>query len=247
MGILRKRGDKMGRKEKRLKILKDKCREINYTLLTEEYVNNKTKLDIICDKGHEWHPTFDNFINKDRRCRKCADIQNGIKQTLLWEEVLNRVEPYGYKMISTEKDYINQDSKLKAYCPNGHIYSFSLNNFQQGKRCSECLKSSGEQEISRILDKYSIKYIYNYRFSDNIVKNKPFDFLLVNKNICIEYDGEQHYHVQFNKTLSELENQHRIDDIKTKYCKDKNIKLIRIPYWDFKNIEDILIKELNLK
>lgn len=97
------------------------------------------------------------------------------------------------------------------------------------------------------MDKYSIKYIYNYRFSDNIVKNKPFDFLLVNKNICIEYDGEQHYHVQFNKTLSELENQHRIDDIKTKYCKDKNIKLIRIPYWDFKNIEDILIKELNLK
>lgn len=237
----------MGRKEERLKILKDKCKEINYTLLTKEYINNKTKLDIICDKGHEWHPTFDNFINKNRRCRKCADIQNGINQKLPWEEVLNRVEPYGYKMISTEEDYINQDSILKAYCPSGHIYEFSLNNFQQGKRCGQCLKSNGEQEISRILNKYSIKYIYNYRFNDDIVKNKPFDFLLVDKNICIEYDGQQHYHIQFNKTPLDLENQHRIDNIKTKYCKDKNIKLIRIPYWDFKNIEDILIKELNLK
>ena len=34
-----------------------------------------------------------------------------------------------------------------------------------------------------------------------------------------------------------------------KILKDKcrEINLIRIPYWDFKNIEDILIKELNLK
>ena len=28
---------------------------------------------------------------------------------------------------------------------------------------------------------------------------------------------------------------------------DNNIRLLRIPYWDFKNIESILIKELKLK
>ena len=27
---------------------------------------------------------------------------------------------------------------------------------------------------------------------------------------------------------------------KTEYCKDNNITLIRIPYWDFNNIENIL-------
>ena len=37
------------------------------------------------------------------------------------------------------------------------------------------------------------------------------------------------------------------DNIKTQYCKDNNIKLIRIPYWDYKNIEKILVEELNLK
>ena len=34
------------------------------------------------------------------------------------------------------------------------------------------------------------------------------------------------------------------DNIKTKYCEDNHIKLIRIPYWDFDNIEQILTKEL---
>ena len=242
-----KGGYNMIRKEEKLKILKDKCNEINYTLLTKEYVNNKTKLNIICDKGHEWHPTFDNFINKNRRCRKCADIQNGINQRLPWKEVTSRVEPYGYKLITTEKEYINQDSKLKAYCPNGHIYEFSINNFQQGKRCSKCLMSSGEQEISRILSKYSIEYIFNYRFKDEAVKTKPFDFKIYNKNICIEYDGQQHFHMQFDKTLLELMNQHYSDNIKTQFCKNNNIQLIRIPYWEFNNIEQILIEKLNLK
>ena len=237
----------MVRKEEKLKILKNKCNEIKYTLLTKEYINNKTKLNIICDKGHEWHPTFDNFINKNRRCRKCADIQNGINQRLQWEEIMRRVESYGYKLITTEKEYVNQDSKLKAYCPNGHIYEFYINNFQQGKRCSKCLMSSGEQEISRILSKYSIEYIFNYRFKDESVKTKPFDFKIYNKNICIEYDGQQHFHMQFDKTLLELMNQHYSDNIKTQFCKNNNIQLIRIPYWEFNNIEQILIEKLNLK
>ena len=33
----------------------------------------------------------------------------------------------------------------------------------------------------------------------------------------------------------------------SKYCKDNNIKLITIPYWEKNNIEKILIKELDLK
>lgn len=36
------------------------------------------------------------------------------------------------------------------------------------------------------------------------------------------------------------------DNIKTQYCEDNNIKLIRIPYWEFNNIETILNKKLNL-
>ena len=34
------------------------------------------------------------------------------------------------------------------------------------------------------------------------------------------------------------------DKIKDKYCVDNNIKLLRIPYWEFENIENILKCEL---
>ena len=73
----------------------------------------------------------------------------------------------------------------------------------------------------------------------------PFDFYLPQYNICIEYDGEFHYKMIME--YDEFINQKIRDTIKTVYCKENNIKLIRIPYWEFNNIENILIKELNLK
>jgi uridylate kinase len=46
------------------------------------------------------------------------------------------------------------------------------------------------------------------------------------------------------KAINKLKKQKIKDSIKTKYCKDNNIKLIRIPYTEFKNIENILKKEI---
>jgi hypothetical protein len=34
------------------------------------------------------------------------------------------------------------------------------------------------------------------------------------------------------------------DNIKTQYCLEHNIKLLRIPYYDYKKIEDILLANL---
>ena len=75
----------------------------------------------------------------------------------------------------------------------------------------------------------------------------PFDFYLPDFNILIEYDGQQHFKpIDFAGKGEEwaiknmLETQRR-DNIKTQYCKDNNIKLIRIPYFEFENIEQIFI------
>ena len=37
------------------------------------------------------------------------------------------------------------------------------------------------------------------------------------------------------------------DDIKNVYCIENNIKLIRIPYWEKENLEEIILNELNIK
>ena len=65
-----------------------------------------------------------------------------------------------------------------------------------------------------------------------------FDFYLPDYNCCIEYDGVQHFE-ESSLCSDTLEERQYRDNIKNQYCKDNNIKLIRIPYTDFKilNIE----------
>ena len=52
--------------------------------------------------------------------------------------------------------------------------------------------------------------------------------------------------MQFDYSLLDLMNRKYIDDFKSEYCFTNDINLIRIPYWDFNIIEQILINELNL-
>lgn len=65
-------------------------------------------------------------------------------------------------------------------------------------------------------------------------------------NIAIEYDGKQHFEdVYFGGKESTLDYVKSNDKIKTEYCKNNNIKLIRIPYTELKNINTILEQEIN--
>jgi hypothetical protein len=71
----------------------------------------------------------------------------------------------------------------------------------------------------------------------------PFDFYLPKYNICIEYDGEQHFEpLEFFGGIKAFDELKKRDEIKTKFCRDNNIKLIRISYRDSikKYLEKIL-------
>lgn len=84
------------------------------------------------------------------------------------------------------------------------------------------------------------------------IKPLPFDFYLPEYNVCIEYDGIQHFEpTRFNKKMTiEEANDNFIqqkfrDEIKNNYCKNNNIKLLRIPYTEYDNIEKVINKYLS--
>jgi very-short-patch-repair endonuclease len=113
--------------------------------------------------------------------------------------------------------------------------------------CPKCRESKGEKSIFKWLKNNGIYVIQEYKFGDCRDKRKlPFDFYLPDYNVCIEYDGEQHHTVRTNffGGNDKFKQLKRRDKIKTKYCKDNNIYLLRIPYWDFNNIEQILTETL---
>ncbi len=145
------------------------------------------------------------------------------------------------------EEYINGSEKIEIKCPKGHIFKMMFYNFKQGQRCPLCKESIGERKIEKFLNNHDINYVREYRFDD--CKNKrtlPFDFYLPDYNICIEFDGKQHFeYIEFfDKTKEKFELRKRNDEIKNEYCKHNNIKLIRISYLDKDKIEDILHKEL---
>lgn len=108
-----------------------------------------------------------------------------------------------------------------------------------GKR----VNSKGESRIADYLINNDISFITQYRFNDckGISKRLPFDFAILDKDgsikLMIEYDGKQHYD---NNTRYYSQSLVDNDRIKTQYCIDNRISLLRISYKDFNNIEELI-------
>lgn len=226
--------------------VKEYIENFGYKLLSKEYKNNKTELEMQCnDCGNIFHMRFNNFKDGKHRC-ECKSKP----LVLTYEYVRNYIESCGYKLLS--KEYKNNATYLLVWCgnPNHKPYKVKFNNFKDcNSRCPECnTTSKGEEKIKEILIKYNMKFNQQYLFNDcRNTRPLPFDFYLSQYNIAIEYDGKQHYKLDcFNMNLLDLMNLKYNDNKKTQYCNDNNIKLIRIPYWDFNNIEKILKKELKV-
>jgi very-short-patch-repair endonuclease len=219
--------------------------------LLGQYINNKTKVECVCLQcNHKWFVTPHNLL-RGQGCPECAKerIANALRLTHeQFVDKLFKVNPN----IKVLNKYYNHTIKIDCECLKcGHKWKATPNNLLSGYGCPKCRNSKGEKAISIFLDSSQINYIPQYCFNDcKNIKPLPFDFYLPDYNMCIEYDGRQHYEtVRFGDETSEqleinLNIQKRNDNIKTKYCQDNNIKLLRIPYWDFKNIEEILKKEL---
>ena len=72
-----------------------------------------------------------------------------------------------------------------------------------------------------------------------------FDFYIPSINGVIEYDGEFHYQ-KIKNLNNDPKYQQQNDIIKDQFCLMNGIKILRIPYWEKKNIESILSEWLNI-
>ena len=230
-----------------IEYIKEEFEKEGYKLISTEYKNNHQKLNTICPKGHRYDVTFACFQNGDRCCHCYNEIRNTI-QSYSTEEISLKVKEKGYELLS---EYKNNHTKIILKCPNGHLWKTDWSSFQQGYECPYCNTSKGEKRILNILDKLNIESKSQYTFEDCKFYNVlPFDFYLPQYNILIEYDGIQHFEpIDFAGKGKEWAMNRFIDciirdTIKNEYCKKNNIKLIRISYWDFDKIEEILKLEL---
>jgi len=207
----------------------------DYSLI--HYINNSNKVKIICPEHGIFEQTPQNHLNC-YGCYKCGVKKRSVsksKNTYFFIEKSNTIHgnKYDYSLV----DYKNTKTKIKIICSEHGVFEQTPNSHLNGSGCPNCKNSKGEKKIKEILISKNIEFIQQYRFKNCKYKRSlPFDFYLPKQNICIEYDGEHHFSNKiFNDGKIKLK-----DGIKTKYCHDNDIKLIRIPFYDFNLISEIL-------
>jgi very-short-patch-repair endonuclease len=229
------------------------CKDWIYTNSRDENIQLKCNID-----NYEWTTSKQRLLNNRKNginggCPRC--VKKDRKST---EEIINliigRCEKFNYTFINlNDYEWIPGGSNIKNIklkCnKHNYVWKTTKTHFIDSETgCPRCKNSKGEHKIADFLNVNNIIFKTQKRFKDcKNINMLPFDFYLPDYNICIEYDGIQHYKVvkRFGDEAGFKKTQLN-DKIKTKYCEDNNIQLIRISYLE-KDIENILIEKLKLK
>lgn len=114
-------------------------------MLTKKYINNYTKIEWECSKGHRWKADGGR-IKLGSWCPKCYRISQ--KNTI--EEMQKLAKQHRGKCLSDE--YFNCYTKLKWQCRFGHIWETVPSVIVMGAWCPEC---SGVKRLT-IFDMQSV-------------------------------------------------------------------------------------------
>ncbi len=228
----------------------------NTILNPEDYIkNNALNLKIKCKEcGNVYITSLTNFELGAGLCLDCLKKKWSKDHMLSPETIEQVIASKNNNKIVDVSQYKGNTSRIQVKCGTcGEIFETSLSAYQKNVsgKCRKCQAkdhSFGEYIIAMVLDKYNVTYIKQKTFDGCRDKRcLPFDFYLPDYNICIEFDGEQHFHPCHYFGIESFYSTKSHDVMKTQYCELNNIKLIRIPYYEIQNIEKILLEELKVK
>ena len=228
----------------------------NFEIDYSTFKGNFSDIKIKCKKcGNYFNRNVSNLKSKNFNCPWCSGRYKTTEQ--LKKQL---ADFYGEDFFDFSKIVKNGNNRTpleiickkcnKSFISNEHELLSKKNN---GVRCPFCSSnmSKPEKRIKTFLDK---KYVLNktyfkeYTF-DNFKSEKGghfrYDFYIPSKNLLIEYNGEQHYlpKKKFGG-IKQLKIQRHHDWLKRKYARNNGYKLLTIPYWNYKIIENILEENL---
>lgn len=219
---------------------KEVARNNNYNILSE----NGENATFQCELLHNFWTTKKSNI-KFTKCKECSGKKLS-KQT-----VVDKITSLGLKLLS--EDNFNSTREAGNFeCSKGHTWSCHISNvYSEKSGCPECSTTTGERRCRFILETIFKKPFIKTR---DVVKinNQRLELDMYNEelNICLEYDGPQHYFEDKNFFHKEggFEEQVQRDSLKKKYCVDNRIKLIVVPYtiYKFMDTVEFILSELSL-
>ena len=213
-----------------------KERKGNTVELVGEYTNIRHPVKVLhktCGRVMEVIPS--DYLKKNRTiCYECF-IESYRTHP---DEYANRVKEEVGDEYEVTKPYYRAIDKVgfkHRIC--GHEFEMLPDSFLRGSRCPKCFLSTGELEVHNVLERLNVKYIGEKKLGGVLRA----DFYLPKYQAIIEYDGQQHFEpIKFFGGEKSFKETVRRDTIKEHYCRFLGFPLLRIPYWEFDNIPQIV-------
>ena len=236
-----------------------------YTIINYNYKNNETRMCCFDKEGYKVMVSYDSLVNKKvkifQRFSTTCNEENFLFNTNLYIKKNN----LHCIALNWRKSLVKNHIDILCRCQCGNEYWCDFNWWRRSlkDRCNKCVKATSNIAFltQQWLDENKIQYIKEYRFKNCKDKRPlPFDFYLPEYNYCIEVDGEQHFYDRSERcfktnlfTDEDFKDRKNKDNIKTKYCLDNGIKLIRLKYNLFRrngiiidNYKNKLSKEITI-
>lgn len=171
---------------------------------------------------------LESVLRNPNMCPMCSG-----KLPVDFEEFKRRVHSVFGDRYTYISGFVDTQKKVKMYCNKcKHPFRTHPYNLFNGHGCYSCSSSTGEKLVRTCCDELNITYVSQKTFKDCRDRYVlPFDFYLPDYNLCIEYDGKQHYEPRKHfGGVEGFERRKYHDQLKNDYCKQHHINLLRIPY-----------------
>lgn len=174
----------------------------------EPYINARTAIKHRCSVGHEWLGIPNNILHNKAGCPSCSTYAKKTHED--YEASIN------YKVL---EPYINDRTKIKHECAEGHQWFSSPNAILKGRKCPSCSITGFKPEQPAILyylkltkgsDTYYKVGVTNRTLHERFSKEKGLNI----KALSIEhfnigkdaYDKEQQILSQFKSSRKTIKN-----------------------------------------
>lgn len=228
----------------------------NGKCLSTEYINNSTKLEWQCERGHVFSSHLNSVKDGERWCNECAIIKRADLNRLDGIKIGQEIAALKNGKLLSDK-YIDNSTKMLWECENGHKFMSRLNDVKDaGRWCAKCVGSNKEKVILCILNNIFGHSSVKFRFkSFDWLRTKngkqELDFYVPHIKLAIEYDGQQHFRpVRFggiseDKAMWHFNKTKIMDKLKNKKIKEhpEDVKyFLRFNYKDKINEKFIIDK-----
>ena len=227
------------------------CKDRGYEPLSSpsEYINVTTKLRYKCPK-HGKNSISLSHLKEGKGCKLCGEEKIGESNKIPENVILERLKSKELVLLS-EYTKIKDVHLFSCVHHPETVFKARLSDvIYNDVGCPACFESKGEKRIRLFLEGNKIKYEPQKKF-DDLYRQCPahklsYDFYLPKYNLLIEYQGQFHDGTAWQQSDESYKDQQIKDQMKKEYAENHGFSFLDIWYWDYKNIEEILVKELNL-